>query len=93
MKSFNKIVTTLAVPLILLAPTSAFSHEAGDIIVRVGATSVNPDESTTLIDTAATGALPSTGAGVSNNLQLGLNLVYMVSDSLGVEVLAATPFT
>ncbi len=92
MKSVNKIVATLAFPFALLLPHTASSHEAGDIILRLGATAVIPDESTTLIDTAATGPLAATAAGVGNSTQLGLNLVYMVSDSLGVEVLAATPF-
>jgi outer membrane protein len=92
MKPISKIVATLAVPLVLAIPHSAFSHEAGDIIVRLGATAVFPDESTTLISTTATGALAGTEAGVGNNTQLGLNLVYMLSNSLGVEVLAATPF-
>ena len=92
MNSVNKIAATLVVPFALLLPNTASSHEAGDIILRLGATAVIPDESTTLIDTAATGPLAATAAGVGNNTQLGLNLVYMVSDSLGVEVLAATPF-
>lgn len=70
----------------------AVSHEAGDWIFRIGAANVDPDTSSSLISTAATGALPGTGADVDDNTQLGLNLVYMVSDNIGVEVLAATPF-
>jgi len=70
----------------------ALSHEAGDWIFRVGAVNVDPDASSSLISTAATGALPGTGADVADNTQLGLNLVYMYSDNIGIEVLAATPF-
>ena len=92
MKRITTAVATLTVPLILLLPTTAVSHEAGDIILRVGATEVAPDESSSLISTTATGALAATGAGVGDNTQLGLNIVYMMSDNIGIEVLAATPF-
>ncbi|MBT8146741.1 MAG: outer membrane beta-barrel protein [Gammaproteobacteria bacterium] len=70
----------------------AVSHEAGDWIFRIGATNVDPDASSSLISTADTGPLPGTGADVGDSTQLGLNLVYMLSDNIGVEVLAATPF-
>ena len=76
----------------LLLSSSAFAHEAGDIILRMGAVSVAPDESTTLISSTSTGPLANTSAGVNNDAQLGLNLVYMLNDNWGVEVLAATPF-
>lgn len=85
-------IAALTAPLFLLLPITAYSHEAGDIILRVGAVSVQPDESSSLISTAATGALAATEVGVGDNTQLGLNLVYMWSDNIGIEVLAATPF-
>jgi outer membrane protein len=53
---------------------------------------VAPDESSSLVTTTATGALAGTSVGVGNDTQLGLNLVYMYTDSLAFEVLAATPF-
>jgi outer membrane protein len=77
---------------LLLAAVPAMAIEEGDIIVRAGATSVRPDESSSVISTTATGPLAGTAAHVGNNTQLGLNLVYMYSDNIGVEVLAATPF-
>ncbi len=77
---------------LVLATMPALAIEEGDVIVRVGATSVQTAESSSVITTAATGPLASTAAGVGNSTQLGLNLVYMLSDNLGVEVLAATPF-
>lgn len=88
----RSIIASLTVPLFLLLPTAAFSHEAGDIILRVGATSVVPDESSSLISATATGALAGTETGVGDSTQLGLNIVYMFSDNIGLEVLAATPF-
>lgn len=77
---------------LLLAAVPALAIEEGDVIVRVGATSVQPHESSSVITTAATGPLAGTAARVGNDIQLGLNLVYMYSDHIGVEVLAATPF-
>jgi outer membrane protein len=78
--------------LALFLSSSAFGHEAGDLILRVGAISVEPDESSSVISTASTGPLAGTEVGVGNSTQLGLNFVYMATDSLGVELLAATPF-
>jgi len=76
----------------ILFTSAAIAHEAGDIVLRVGATTVAPDESTSLISTTATGPLANTGAIVDNNTQLGLNVVYMLNNNWGLEVLAATPF-
>jgi len=85
---FSSVIFALG----LLFAHSAVSHEQGDIILRIGATNVSPDESSTVISTTATGALAGTSVGVGNNTQLGLNLVYMLTDNWGLEALAATPF-
>ena len=92
MKKLIRSVLVVAPLAMFLTPFSSVAHEAGDIILRVGATNVAPDESSSLISTAATGALGATSVGVGDNTQLGLNLVYLVSDNIGLEVLAATPF-
>ncbi|MBL4819938.1 MAG: outer membrane beta-barrel protein [Gammaproteobacteria bacterium] len=92
MKKTMLAAAVCAASLSGLVSLPAYSHEAGDWIVRVGAASVNPDESSGLISTAATGPLAGTGAGVGNSTQLGLNFVYMWSDKLGIELLLATPF-
>lgn len=81
-----------AIFLALSFPPVALSHEAGDFILRVGAVSVAPDESSSLISTFDTGALAGTKVGLGNNTQVGLNFVYMITDNIGAEVLAATPF-
>ena len=71
---------------------SASAHEAGDLFLRIGATQVAPDESSSVISTTATGPLAGTSVGVDNSTQLGLNLVWMWTDSIALELLAATPF-
>lgn len=81
-----------SVALLVLFPVVSSAHEKGDLILRLGATTVEPDESSSLISTDATGVLAGTKTGVGNNTQLGLNLVYMLSDNIGLELLAATPF-
>ncbi|MGB0733951.1 MAG: OmpW/AlkL family protein [Pontibacterium sp.] len=70
-----------ALPVItLLASPLTLAHEAGDVIVRVGAAKVAPDASDNL------------GLDVKDDTQLGLTATYMLSNSLGLELLAATPF-
>lgn len=86
------LAKAIAGTAILSFSTALAAHEAGDMIVRLGAVTVEPDESSSLVTTAATGALAGTSVGVGNNTQLGVNFVYMYTDSIAVEVLAATPF-
>lgn len=81
-----------AICLALTIPGTTFAHEAGDFILRVGAVTVAPDESSSLISTVNTGALTGTKLGVGDSTQVGLNFVYMLTDNIGAEVLAATPF-
>ena len=76
----------------LSLPILASAQQQGDLIVRAGLTRVSPDESSKVLTTQSTGPLAGTGVSVGNNTQLGLNLLYMVSDNIGLELLAATPF-
>ena len=70
---------------------SALAYEAGDIILRAGIASVQPDESSSDLELNGTD-LAGTSAGVDNNEQLGLTGTYMLTSNLGVGLLAATPF-
>ena len=80
---------------IALAAPLAQAHQAGDILVRAGAITVNPeaDSSSVKVDR---GALSGTDLGgkatMSSDTQLGLNFAYMLTDHLGLELLAASPF-
>lgn len=75
----------------LLAASIAHAHQAGDIIVRAGAITVDPreDSGPAKLDGAA---LAGTGATLDSDTQLGLNFAYMLTNNVGVELLAATPF-
>jgi len=71
---------------------AATAHERGDWIVRAGSATVSPSGSSGLISAAATGALAGTSVEVADDTQLGLTIAYMLTDNVGIELLAATPF-
>lgn len=85
-----------ALALAIAAP-SVQAHQAGDIIVRAGAVTVQTHESTSGVkgDRGTLATLGNLGgkATLNNDTQLGLNFAYMVTDHWGVELLAATPFS
>lgn len=67
------------------------AYEAGDIIIKAGAITVAPHESSDQVIIQG----PNTRLGevkVDNDTQLGLTGTYMVSQHIGLELLAATPF-
>lgn len=67
------------------AGSQAFAYEPGDIVLRVGAAQVDPSGD----------GLDVTGVGhidAEDNTQLGLSTSYMLTNNIGVAVLAATPF-
>lgn len=86
----KKQLLALAITTAIFSPV-ALSHQAGDILVRAGATTVSPDESSSNI--FAGGDDLGVGLTIDNNTQLGLNVAYFFTDHINVELLAATPFT
>lgn len=88
------LFTASALALALAAPF-AQAFEAGDIIVRAGAITVDPHEETSSVKVdrgALAGADLGGKASLDSDTQLGLNFAYMLTDHVGVELLAATPF-
>lgn len=85
---------TLSASLLALAVAAPFAqaYEAGDIIVRAGAITVDPNESSSTIKAGGT-SIPGTKATLDADTQLGLNFVYMLNSNVGIELLAATPFS
>jgi len=86
------LFTASALALALAAPF-AQAFEAGDIIVRAGAITVDPREDSSDINHAVLGDVAGSKATLDSNTQLGLNFAYMVTDKVGIELLAATPFS
>lgn len=74
-----------AISATILASPIANAYQSGDIIVRAGIASVQPDDS-------VTGTLKTLKGGVGSDTQLGLTATYMFNDKFGIELLAATPF-
>lgn len=74
-----------------VASPAAFAHKEGDILVRAGAAMVDPDIGDSSVSTPA-GKIPGSDVEVSDDTQLGLTLGYMLTDHVGIELLAATPF-
>ncbi|ABU74779.1 MAG: outer membrane protein OmpW [Pseudomonadota bacterium] len=82
----KKTISSLAVVAALVSP-SVFAHSEGDFILRVGAASVVPNDSSDKI-------LGSQyELEVNSDTQLGLTFGYMFTDNISLEVLAATPFS
>ncbi|WP_404973820.1 outer membrane protein OmpW [Vibrio campbellii] len=82
----KKTISSLAVVAALVSP-SVFAHSEGDFILRVGAASVVPnDSSDKILDSQYE-------LEVNSDTQLGLTLGYMFTDNISLEVLAATPFS
>ncbi len=70
---------------------SALAIQEGDFIVRAGFASVQPDVDSGGLQVNGAEDKSST-ADVDDNIQIGLAFTYMFTDSIGVELLAATPF-
>ncbi len=87
MRSFLLAIFVLG----MLVQFPANAHEKGDWIVRAGAVVVNPDDSSETIDVAGIVTLP--GVDVGNETQIGITGAYMLREKVGIELLAATPFT
>lgn len=76
---------TKTLPLFIAAAMAspfAMAHQAGDFLVRGGLATVSPHESSSPLSLE-----------IKNDTQIGLTLGYMVTDNIGVELLAATPFS
>ena len=84
----------LAASLLALAVASPAAHafKEGDIIVRAGAITVDPHEDSGEVHVGGA-AVAGTKATLDSDTQLGLNFAYMVTDHVGIELLAATPFS
>jgi outer membrane protein len=77
-----------------LAAPFAQAHQAGDIILRAGAITVDPQEQSSELWVGALNSdVAGTKASLNSDTQLGLNFAYMLTSHLGIELLAATPFT
>ncbi|WP_437882431.1 OmpW/AlkL family protein [Pseudomonas sp. LRF_L74] len=90
----KKSLLTAALFAVAAAAPLAHAHQAGDILVRAGAITVDPHENSSDVSVAGLGGkVAGTKATLDSDTQLGLNFAYMVTDHVGIELLAATPFS
>ena len=90
---FVKNAGLVALSALALVASNAYAVQAGDILVRVGAVNVSPNADDSDFYNKTGGAAGGIHLDVKSDTQLGLNFTYMLTDNVGVEVLAATPFT
>lgn len=83
-KSVSFVITVAA----MMLSSQAYAVSQGDWLMRFGAVSVNPNDSSGQV-----GTISGSGVSVSSSQGIFLNLTYMLRDNLGLEVLAATPFS
>lgn len=86
----QSLLSASVIALALAAPF-AQAHQAGDFIIRAGAitTAPNEDSGELKLDGAK---ISGTKATLDSDTQLGLTFAYMLTDHVGIELLAATPF-
>lgn len=84
----EKIMSGLILSGMLGFSSSVFAVSTGDWLVRFGVSTVAPD-----IKSGDLSGSPGGQVDVSDDTQLSVNLTYMLSDNIGLEVLGATPFS
>lgn len=74
--------------IIIGLSSQALAVSKGDWLVRFGGVSVNPNDSSGQV-----GNIAGSGVAVDDSQGLYINATYMIRDNIGLELLAATPFT
>ena len=87
LKKINRPALILSASLLAL-PNLSLAYEAGELLMRVGSATVSPESSSD-----GTNLLPNDSVSANDNTQLGLSATYMLTKNLGVEILAASPFS
>lgn len=75
----------------LMAAPIANAYDAGDLVVRAGVAAVDPQDSSNSVRVGDT-ELTGWEVNVDSNRQLGLTASYLVTNHIGIGLLAATPF-
>lgn len=79
------LITLLSLAVVNL---NAYAVEAGDWIMRAGATIVSPSS-----DSSEVPGIPGSKVEVEDGTALGFNFGYFFTENWAIEVLLATPFT
>ena len=76
---------------LLMAGGAVQAYEPGNMILRLGVATVDPNESSSKIS-INNSATAGTSAGLGSDTQLGITGTYMIDSNWGVGLLLATPF-
>ena len=89
-----KLKSILLGVVLTTLPVSAMAHEPGEWIVKVGVAHVAPDADSGAITSKADGAVVIAGSpvDVDSGTALGITIGRMITENIGLELLAATPF-
>ncbi len=87
LKKLNTPAIILGASLLAL-PNLTLAYEAGELLMRVGSATVSPESRSD-----GTNLLPNDSVSANDNTQLGLSATYMLTKNLGIEILAASPFS
>jgi outer membrane protein len=87
----NKPLLGASLVALALAAPAAHAYQAGDMILRAGAITTAPNESSGDLKFDGN-KVSGTKATLDSDTQLGLTFAYMLTDHIGLELLAATPF-
>ena len=85
----NKKIMTVVLAAMLLGGTSiVHAVEQGDWLLRFGVTMVSPDASS-----SGPPGVPDDAIDVDDGTSVSVDFTYMLRDNIGLELLAAYPFT
>lgn len=88
----NSYLLRASVLALAIAAPAAQAYQPGDFIVRAGVAHVEPNEDSGEVKLDGT-KVSGTKATVDGENQLGLTFAYMLTEHIGIELLAATPFS
>lgn len=91
MQFTSKVIGSCLLTMSVLATAPVLAHEAGDWLVKVGVSGVMPKSDNGSVGKAL--APKGIDLDVGNNMQPSISLTYMATKNIGIELLAATPFS
>ena len=91
-KALSLAINAVMAGALMVGASGAMAYQAGDFIVRAGAANVDPNDDSNAIKHSGLGAVAGSEAKVEDDTQLGLTFTYMLTDHVGLGLLASTPF-
>ena len=85
----KKALSSALVAALASGSMLAQAYQKGDFVLRLGAVNVDPDSDSNDINLPG---VPPLHTEVDDDTQFGIIPMYMVTDKVGIELLAATPF-